>query len=626
MESSSEISTDITPEAQELLEGFRSLVLHQSINADILNKIEHFVNVEVERYSTTASGSSTSEADSESESNDGDFVVIPAADDIVANAADIETTPDIIQLSPAASDPSKPHPLSKLIQYRERYVPPSELYTAKNEIDKIFSVHNSKYVWLTQQACVYNFGHRSLHSRHISLFRGISTLMNSLNTTLSLHLNSCLVTRYKEASDSLSRHQDNEELIDQEHPICNVSIGSPRCIEFWSTGKEGTGDLITSIIMNDGGLVTMMQGCQQRTWHKVLQGPSEVRYSLSFRRTTTIELPPLTPTREIKHKHAPSHSISTSLPDQPVTSPTFPDEPSTPPPDIKHKLVSAHSTPISLPDKPATLPRTDVQLHPSNEPSSGPSTIPPADSSCPSTQQQAMSSPAPTAAYTAYDHIQSYPHTLPASHAPLIEDLPLATDSQSPPPPPPSVSSQKPPQHLIIGDSLVKGLNVPNTIHICKGGIHPKEVLQLLPCSTDILPTNCYDSIRTITLIVGTNAININNNSPRIPLLEVINDYNQLVLQLREIFPNARIGLFNIIPRAYSTSETLYRIETFNTVFFQHVIGNIPNVFWIRLYWEFIEESGHLKHDLYGKGGLHLKYKGKRLMSDTIINFQDAYY
>ena len=152
-------------------------------------------------------------------------------------------------------------------------------------------------------------------------------------------------------------------------------------------------------------------------------------------------------------------------------------------------------------------------------------------------------------------------------------------------------------QNVIIGDSLVKGLNVKNSIHICQGGIHPNQVLQLLPTSSDVLPPECYNEVKTLTLIVGTNALNVTDNILPIPLLEVIKDYEKLIYELRSLFPNARIGLFNIIPRAYSCRETYHRIDVFNSLLSGHVANIIPNVYWIRLYWEFVDKSWYLRHE-----------------------------
>ena len=88
------------------------------------------------------------------------------------------------------------------------------------------------------------------------------------------------------------------------------------------------------------------------------------------------------------------------------------------------------------------------------------------------------------------------------------------------------------------------------------------------------------------------------------------------------MFPNAQIALFNVIPRMYTTKETLHRIEIFNTFVSAHIAHLIPNVYWIEQYWEFIDNFGYLRSDLYGKHGVHLKKKGKNLMSEAIQSFQ----
>ena len=76
-------------------------------------------------------------------------------------------------------------------------------------------------------------------------------------------------------------------------------------------------------------------------------------------------------------------------------------------------------------------------------------------------------------------------------------------------------------ENVIIGDSLVKGLDVPNTLHPCKGGIHPKEVLtHIIPIPKDVLPPESYSHVKILTLIVGTNALNVDSiNSLSPPLL-----------------------------------------------------------------------------------------------------------
>ena len=95
----------------------------------------------------------------------------------------------------------------------------------------------------------------------------------------------------------------------------------------------------------------------------------------------------------------------------------------------------------------------------------------------------------------------------------------------------------------------------------------------MLPSSKDILPVEAYDNIKTLNLVVGTNVMDINDSSQTIPLLEVINDYHELIPELRQIFPNARIGLFNIM------KLFIYLIQLLNDFFSNHVIDSIPSVF-----------------------------------------------
>ena len=66
----------------------------------------------------------------------------------------------------------------------------------------------------------------------------------------------------------------------------------------------------------------------------------------------------------------------------------------------------------------------------------------------------------------------------------------------------------------------------------------------------------------------------------------------------------------------------MHRITTFNNLF---ITQKFPRVSWIKLYWEFVDSNGYLKQDLYGKFGLHLKWKGKELMGRYIKRFQDSH-
>ena len=124
----------------------------------------------------------------------------------------------------------------------------------------------------------------ALKSRQILQSEHITKCMYSLNKNVRLYFDSCLLSCYAKPSDSISLYQNNEPLIDQAHSICNLSLVSSREIEFWDSQKEGSGNLIQHIYMQEGSLVFMLPGCQQHLWHNVCKGEAGTRYCLSFRK------------------------------------------------------------------------------------------------------------------------------------------------------------------------------------------------------------------------------------------------------------------------------------------------------------------------------------------------------
>ena len=630
---STEISTDLTPaEEQELIEGFKSLVVNKSVTMETLEKLEKFISKEVERLSESGNSTTDDEENSDNEDSDDDDdqyfdadyapIALPKQSESIEEG--IEVTPDI-NLPTILAPNCLMKSLTELIDHRDNFFTMKDLHPLKAEINRIFSYYDTKYIWMSNKQCTYKFGSWSLESLQINLFKKIINIMNVLNDNMGLNLDSCLITRYINSSDMIPRHQDNEDIIDQEHAICNVSIGSPREIEFWTTGKERTGTLIKNICMQEGSLVVMKPGCQQRTWHKVLKGVIGTRFCLSFRKANPLAQP-LTPEicKSVKFAELVS-AQSTPLSSKcrltepvekpmPMTDAAPVSSPTTPPP----TSPPTSPPPTTSPDRPASSnPPTPPGPHPPTPPPpTPPLPIPPPPAKLPpNTLPPPPSIPLPKLmpllnGFPVHPdrlpNVETYIATPPAQHQQQMHS-PL-------------------PQNLLIGDSMVKGLQVPNTIKICKGGIHPRDVLGLLPGSTDILPPQSYDNIRTVTLIVGTNAINVNGHSKPTPLLEVIADYKALVSDLHKLFPNARLGLLNIIPRTYTCRETLFRIEHFNSLFSRHICEIVPGVVWIRLYWEFVNDYGYLRQDLYGKDGLHLNFRGKKLMSRAIISFQQSFY
>lgn len=314
------------------------------------------------------------------------------------------------------------------------------------------------------------------------------------------------MARYNKKDQALNWHQDNENIIDQSSPICNLSIGPSRIIEF----SRDNSTTIMDFELESGSLLTMNPGCQSELSHRVLPGEddSKVRYALSFRKVI-VNSPPKCNTSPAKH--------------------------------ILHQSRASPHLPWSDPD-------IDNNMN--------------------------------TDKYTG-------------------------------------------PQHLIIGDSLTKGLNFKSkdTVIISLGGAYPNDILNLLHSKHSVLDPLNYVHMKSVTICVGTNALNVTDKQC-IPMMDILTEYNNLVTEFLVLFPNAKLGLFNVLPRLCHYRDTYNRIRTFNMFITDHIASQYSRVECIRLYWEFVDYEGYLVRSLFSKGFLHLSPEGKDLMSLCIADFQ----
>ena len=206
------------------------------------------------------------------------------------------------------------------------------------------------------------------------------------------------------------------------------------------------------------------------------------------------------------------------------------------------------------------------------------------------------------------------------------------------PPPPPQPSSSSPhqqppgsvpyysnnninctfPKHLVIGDSLIRRIVLPNSVTICRGGGKPRDIIPYLLENEHILPRKNYKYIQSITLSCGTNAI----SNTHLNLDTIISDYDELLDSLCSLFPNAHIALFNIPPRSYKSPIIIQRIYEFNNYLF-HIARECSHyISFINLFREFLSPHGYLKWNLYRGDLLHFSHLGNMLLSHRIADFQ----
>ena len=171
-------------------------------------------------------------------------------------------------------------------------------------------------------------------------------------------------------------------------------------------------------------------------------------------------------------------------------------------------------------------------------------------------------------------------------------------------------------KHVIIGDSLTRDIDLPGTVTITKGGCRITDILYMLK-NDKKLSKDQYKGIETVTLCVGTNSV----SKLDIPMVRILNDYDNLIREFTKLFPMARIGLFNIPPRKYLNFYHLVRLKSFNNCLFDFEISH-PNAQLINMFWQLIDEWGYMDPKFFHRDFLHMSDLGKDMMRNVVSQFQ----
>ncbi len=135
------------------------------------------------------------------------------------------------------------------------------------------------YVWDSAKGPVEN------RPKHIDNFPVVKGIMRLINDTYNCDMNSVLVTYYKNGSSKIALHDDSEDVIDSKQPICVLSLGTTRKIEFVGKHQDCYRSTAKSLSPADCSLYTMNAGCQDLFLHRVRMDKKVrgERISLSFR-------------------------------------------------------------------------------------------------------------------------------------------------------------------------------------------------------------------------------------------------------------------------------------------------------------------------------------------------------
>ena len=152
--------------------------------------------------------------------------------------------------------------------------------STKKVQNQFISMINEPYSWKAGSSMVKN------DPVSFDNFPITKSIMERLNSKFDLKLNSVLVSYYKSGSVNTRLHDDGEDTMDPNQPICVLSLGVQRRIEFFSKHIDTLNrkaDLSLSPV--SGSLYIMKAGCQQNFRHRVRKNKNirKGRFCLSFR-------------------------------------------------------------------------------------------------------------------------------------------------------------------------------------------------------------------------------------------------------------------------------------------------------------------------------------------------------
>ena len=131
--------------------------------------------------------------------------------------------------------------IDEYVEYTKTFISPESVDFASLEADlEGLNIggkrKGTRKCWLTTTNLPYTWKSKGKNITNqpvnITQFNSINKIMLDLNNKYDIELNSCLVTYYQDGSSGLRLHHDGEDDMDSDQPICVVSVGTARNIEF----------------------------------------------------------------------------------------------------------------------------------------------------------------------------------------------------------------------------------------------------------------------------------------------------------------------------------------------------------------------------------------------------------
>ena len=155
-----------------------------------------------------------------------------------------------------------------------------QLKTSSDAVQNRFLSHSSEdYVWSSKRGPV------TQNPLNLDKFPVTKRIMALVNQKFDCNMNSVLVSCYASGSVNARLHSDDERTLDSRQPICVLSLGTTRKVEFVAEDKKNKRQSDLSIAPPDSSIYIMKPGCQKYFKHRVRMDNKnqEHRISLSFR-------------------------------------------------------------------------------------------------------------------------------------------------------------------------------------------------------------------------------------------------------------------------------------------------------------------------------------------------------
>ena len=145
-----------------------------------------------------------------------------------------------------------------------------------------------KAAWFGDEGCSYTYS--KILRVPISWSEILLEIKSQVEEKANTNFNSCLLNLYREGSESMTYHSDDEPMLEKNGTIASVSFGAERRFLFRHNRYQENKIPVVETILSNGSLL-MMQGEIQNHWKHALPASKKIktpRINLTFRKIVTV--------------------------------------------------------------------------------------------------------------------------------------------------------------------------------------------------------------------------------------------------------------------------------------------------------------------------------------------------